>query len=312
MTGSGFLATMGGRIEYARWIPDAVPAERGAGAGGGTEGDRRSARASGAPVLVLLHEGLGCVGTWRDWPAVLARATGCEVFAYSRFGYGASSPAVLPRPLDFMAREARTVLPRVLEAAGIAEPVLVGHSDGGTIALLCAAAGEVPLRGVVALAAHAFNEPRCIEGIEAAREAFRSGSLRGRLVRHHGERTGETFRGWCGAWLDPDFEHWSIEEELAGIGVPLLVVQGRDDPYGTLRQVEVIAGRTNGPCRSLVLDECGHSPHRDRARATTEAVVRFVAGLPGGAEAETAGVDEARASFPREARSGMGGAGFRS
>ena len=280
MADSGILAAAGGRIEYARWTPGAPPAGRGDAVGGGIEHGRRRAEGAGAPVLVLLHEGLGCVGTWRDWPAVLARATGCEVFAYSRFGYGASSPAALPRPLDFMTREARAVLPRVLEAAGIGEPVLVGHSDGGTIALLCAAAGEVPLRGVVALAAHAFNESRCIEGIEAAREAFRSGSLRGRLARYHGQRTGDTFRGWSDVWLDPEFKRWSIEDELAGMEAPLLVVQGRDDPYGTLRQVEVIEGRTNGPCESLVLDDCGHSPHRDRALATTRAVARFVAGLP--------------------------------
>ena len=257
ITGSGFFVAAGGRIEYARW-GTAKP---------------------GAPVLVLLHEGLGCVGTWRDWPVVLARATGREVFAYSRFGYGASSPAALPRPLDFMDREGRAILPRVLEAAGIAEPILIGHSDGGTIALLCAAAGEVPLRGVVTLAAHAFNEPRCIEGIQATREAFRSGPLRGRLARHHGERTDDAFRGWCNVWLDPEFEHWSIEEALAGIEVPLLVVQGRDDPYGTRRQVEAIAGRVNGPRETLVLDHCGHSPHRDRARTTTGAIARFVAGL---------------------------------
>ena len=282
MTDSGLLAAAGGRIEYARWIPGATPTGRGDVVSGGIGHGRRKAEGSGAPVLVLLHEGLGCVGTWRDWPAVLARATGCEVFAYSRFGYGASSPAALPRPLDFMIREARMVLPRVLEAAGIGEPVLVGHSDGGTIALLCAAAGEVPIRGVVALAAHAFNEPRCIEGIEAAREAFRSGSLRGRLARYHGQRTGDTFRGWCDVWLDPEFESWSIEDELAGMEAPLLVVQGRDDPYGTLRQVEAIADRASGPCETLVLDGCGHSPHRDRARATTEAVARFVASLPAG------------------------------
>ena len=291
MTDSGFLAAAGGRIEYARWIPGATPPGRGVAVGGGIGHGRRRAQMSGAPVLVLLHEGLGCVGTWRDWPAVLARATGCVVFAYSRFGYGASSPATLPRPLDFMTREAHVVLPRVLEAAGIGEPVLVGHSDGGTIALLCAAAGEVPLRGVVALAAHAFNEPRCIEGIEAAREAFRSGSLRGRLARYHGERTGDTFRGWCDAWLDPEFERWSIEEELAGMGAPLLVVQGRDDPYGTLRQVEAIAGRTKGPCETLVLDDCGHSPQRDQSRATTETVARFVASLPGAAAASTPSPD---------------------
>ena len=255
MIESGFLDAAGGRLEYARW------------GGGGLEG----------PPLVLLHEGLGCVSMWRDWPRELARATGREVFAYSRFGYGGSSPAGLPWPLDFMTREARAVLPRVLEAAGIGEsPVLVGHSDGGTIALLCAASGEVPLAGVVTLAAHAFNEPRCIEGIEAARAAFRHGVLRERLARHHGDRTDDAFRGWCDAWLDPEFEHWSIEEELAGVTVPLLVVQGREDAYGTLRQVEVIADRTTGPCRTLVLDDCGHSPHRDRGRATTTAIARFV------------------------------------
>ena len=129
------------------------------------------------------------------------------------------------------------------------------------------------------LAAHAFNEPRCIEGIEAAREAFRRGDLRKRLARHHGERTDDAFRGWCDAWLAPEFEHWSIEEELPGVDVPLLVVQGRNDAYGTLRQVEVIADRTAGPTRTLVLDDCGHSPHRDQARATTAAVARFVEGL---------------------------------
>ena len=258
MIDSGFLRAAGGRVEYTRW---------GAAGRGGTP-------------LVLLHEGLGCVSMWRDWPADLARATGREVFAYSRFGYGGSSPAPPPWPLDFMDREARAVLPRVLGAAGIGDaPVLVGHSDGGTIALLCAASGEVPLGGVVTLAAHAFNEPRCIEGIETARDAFRHGRLRERLARHHREGTDDAFRGWCGAWLDPEFEHWSIEEELAGVDVPLLVVQGRDDAYGTLRQVEVIADRSAGPCRTLVLDDCGHSPHRDQARATTAAIARFVEGL---------------------------------
>ena len=257
VTDSGFLSAAGGRIEYARW-GTAEP---------------------GATALVLLHEGLGCVGTWRDWPAVLARATGREVFAYSRFGYGASSPAALPRPFDFMAREGGAILPAVLEAAGVPDPILIGHSDGGTIALLCAAAGGIPLRGVVTLAAHAFNEPRCIEGIRAAREAFCSGPLRERLARYHGERTDDAFRGWCDLWLSPEFEHWSIEEELAGVGTPLLVVQGRDDPYGTLRQVEAIAGGVGGPCETLVLDGCGHAPHRDRARTTTRAIARFVADL---------------------------------
>ena len=258
MIESGFLAAAGGRLEYARWGT------------GSPEG----------PPLVLLHEGLGCVSMWRDWPAELARATGREVLAYSRFGYARSSPAELPRPLDFMTREAREVLPRVLEEARMESPVLVGHSDGGTIALLCAAAGEVPLDGVVTLAAHAFNEPRCIAGVEAAREAFLEGGLREALSRHHGERTDDAFWGWCDAWLDPRFERWSIEAELDRVGVELLVVQGRDDDYGTLCQVDVIASRTGGRSRTLVLDDCGHSPHRDQAPATTAAIARFVAGLP--------------------------------
>ena len=254
---TGFFTAAGGRIEYARW---------------GTAD-------FGGPPLVLLHEGLGCVSMWRDWPADLAHATGREVLAYSRFGYGGSSPAELPRPLDFMTREACDVLPRVLEEAGMEAPVLVGHSDGGTIALLCAAAGEVPLGGIVTLAAHAFNEPRCIAGVEAAREAFLKGELREGLYRHHGQRTDDAFWGWCDAWLDPRFERWSIETDLDCVGVELLVVQGRDDIYGSLHQVEVIASRTRGSCRTLVLDECGHSPHRDQARATTDAVVRFLASL---------------------------------
>ena len=216
------------------------------------------------------------MSTWGEWPAELARATGREVLAYTRFGYGKSSPAVLPRPLDFMDREARDVLPRVIDAAGFERPVLVGHSDGGTISLLTAAAGGVPLDGIVTLAAHAFNEPRCIEGVRSARDAFRHGKLRERLARHHGAQTDDAFRGWCEAWLDPGFEHWSIEDDLPGVSVPLLVVQGRDDAYGTLRQVEVIAGRTSGPSRTVVLDDCGHAPHRERPRETIEAIARFV------------------------------------
>ena len=126
------------------------------------------------------------------------------------------------------------------------------------------------------------NPPLRIDGgriVRAAREAFRSGPLRGRLARYHGGRTDDAFRGWCDLWLSPEFEHWSIEEELAGVGTPLLVVQGRDDPYGTLRQVEAIAGGVCGPCETLVLDGCGHAPHRDRARTTTRAIARFVADL---------------------------------
>jgi pimeloyl-ACP methyl ester carboxylesterase len=232
------------------------------------------------PTLVLLHEGLGCVDLWRDFPVHLAARTGRAVFAWSRLGYGRSDPCPLPRPLSYMHDEARVVLPALLAAAGIDDCILVGHSDGGSIALVYA--GDTPaepLRGVVTLAAHVFCEELSVRSIAAARDAYDNGNLRERLSRHHGANVDCAFRGWNGAWLDPEFMHWNLEAFLPGIGVPVLAIQGRDDEYGTGAQVDAIVAGTGA--EPLLLDDCGHAPHRDREEATLDAVAGFVARVVG-------------------------------
>lgn len=231
---------------------------------------------SRGPVLVLLHEGLGSVSIWRDWPEKLARATGRRVFAFSRFGYGRSSPVPVPRPLTYMHEEGEHVLPRVLDAAGIEDAVLVGHSDGGSIALIAAGTGESRVTGLVLLAPHVFCEELSVRSIEKAREEFLHGELRARLERHHGENTDCAFWGWNRAWLDPEFRKWNIEEFLPRVRVPVLVIQGEDDPYGTLAQVDAIERGVRGPFQRLVLSDCGHTPQRDQADATTTAIAEFV------------------------------------
>ena len=226
-----------------------------------------------APTLVLLHEGLGCVALWRDFPARLAAATGCGVLAYSRLGYGGSDPCPLPRPLTYMHDEALEVLPRVLEVTGIRDAVLVGHSDGGSIALIHAGGHATPaLRGVVTFAAHVFCEELSVTSIDAARRAYAQGDLRAKLARYH-DHVDCAFLGWNGAWLDPEFMHWNLEAFLPAIGVPVLAIQGRDDEYGTAAQVEAIVSGCGA--ESLFLDDCGHSPQRDREVATLEAVAGF-------------------------------------
>ncbi|HEY5765143.1 MAG TPA: alpha/beta hydrolase [Candidatus Deferrimicrobiaceae bacterium] len=231
---------------------------------------------------MLLHEGLGCVAMWRDFPARLAARTGCGVLAYSRLGYGGSDPCDLPRPLDYMHTEGRTVLTALLDAAGVRDCVVVGHSDGGSIALIHA--GDTPaepVRGVVTFAAHVFCEELSVRSIAAARDAYTEGDLRARLARYHGANVDCAFWGWNRAWLDPGFLAWNIEEHLPAVAVPALVVQGADDPYGTLRQVEAIERQSGGPVRRCILDRCGHSPHRDRRDETLSAMAAFVRELPG-------------------------------
>lgn len=232
------------------------------------------------PTLVLLHEGLGCVGMWRDFPDRLAGATGAPVFVYSRAGYGKSSPVPPPRAATYMHREALDVLPRVLEAAAIERAVLVGHSDGGSIALIYAGGvSDHKAVGIVTLAAHVFNEKRCVDSIAAAGEAYRTTDLRQRLERYHGGNVDDAFWGWNRVWLSPEFWRWNIEEYLAPITVPVLAIQGWDDEYGTERQVETIVGKVSGRAEKLMLDRCKHSPHKDQTEATLDAIQRFVAGL---------------------------------
>ena len=232
-----------------------------------------------APTLVLLHEGLGCVALWRDFPRKLAAATGFGVFVYSRFGYGASDTCSLPRPLDYMTREAVEVLPRVLDAIGFRRGILLGHSDGATIA--GAYAGTVEdfrVRRLILMAPHFFTEAGGLASIRAARDAYVHSDLRAKLARYHRD-VDAAFKGWCDAWLDPDFERWNVAEVIDYWRVPTLAIQGRDDEYGTLAQIHEIETRTYSPVDTLLLDGCKHQPHLEASAATLAAIVEFCARL---------------------------------
>ena len=232
--------------------------------------------AAGAPTLVLLHEGLGCVGLWKDLPERLARATGLGVFLWSRAGFGRSDPITLPRPLDYLEREAE-LIPEVLRAAGIRRAVLIGHSDGGTLALLHTASGHASdTLAVVTMAAHVFVEDVTIEGIIETKRTWDEGRLRPPLARWHGVNVDIAFHGWCDTWLDPGFRNWNIVARLPAIRVPVLVMQGADDEYGTAAQVEAIVRQVSGPVESMLLPVAGHSPHIDQPEAVVAAISRFV------------------------------------
>lgn len=227
------------------------------------------------PTLVLLHEGLGSVAMWRDFPARLASATGCRTLVYSRYGYGQSDLLQEPFGTDYMHREGREALPEVLAALGIENPVLVGHSDGGSIALLHAGAG-FPVAGLVLMAPHCFVEDISIRSIAEARVAFETTDLPAKLGKYHRD-VDRTFWGWNNIWLHPDFRSWNIEDCLPHIRCPILAIQGVDDEYGTMAQIEAIAAQaSNSPDVELLkLADCRHSPHRDQTVAVIDAIVRF-------------------------------------
>lgn len=233
-----------------------------------------------APLLVVLHEGLGSVSAWRDFPDRLCAATGMRGLVYSRGGYGRSTPraAATRWPPGFMDRQAREVLPGLFSALSIdtraRPPWLFGHSDGGSIALLYAAAFPQQVAGVIAVAPHLFVEDLSIRSIERARDVYRTTDLRERLARHHAD-VDSAFWGWNDMWLDPDFRRWNIESVLPSIRCPLLAVQGYDDEYGTMAQIERIAH--GAPQTQLLkLAACGHSPHRDQPDALIDAVRTFI------------------------------------
>ncbi|HYH19741.1 MAG TPA: alpha/beta hydrolase [Azospirillum sp.] len=256
--GEGFLDVAGARLEY-RWI---APAR------------------TGRPTLVFLHEGLGCVALWKDFPDRVAAATGCGALVYSRAGYGRSSPVPVPRPLRYMHDEGLEVLPALLDQLDLRDVVLVGHSDGASIALIRAGNDRGGrLSGAVVMAPHVFNEDVSVASIAKAAEAYRDGDLRSRLRRLHGDNVDCAFWGWNRAWLDPGFRAWNIEEHLPGIRVPVLAIQGSDDEYGTAAQVEAIEAKAGGPVEVLMLDGCGHSPHRDQPEATLAAIRDFVGAI---------------------------------
>lgn len=251
---NGYLYTCAGRIEFVRY----------------------PARRQDRTTLVFLHEGLGCVALWKDFPQRVAQASGLDTLVFSRIGYGNSDPAPLPRPLTYMHHEGLRILPEVLDAAGIDRCILVGHSDGASIAIIHAGGVRDPrVQGLVLMAPHVFNEPVCVASIEKARMAYREG-LRDKLAAYHGDNVDCAFHGWNDAWLDPGFLDWNIEEYLAPISIPVLVIQGRDDEYGTLDQVAAIERQCGGAVQTLVLERCRHAPHRDRDEATLAAIVRFV------------------------------------
>lgn len=231
-----------------------------------------------APTLVFLHDGIGCAATWRDFPAALAKETGCGALAYSRVGYGGSDPVELPRPLTYMHDEGFVALPEILDAAGVRKAFLVGHSDGGSIALIHSSTPRAfpRVRGLLLEAPHVFCEEATVHAIERARDEYLHGDLRARLARYHGRNVECAFWGWNQAWLDPGFRTWNIEDLLPAIAVPALVIQGEDDPYGTLHQVEAIESRCGGPVRRCILDRCGHSPHRDQPERTLSSMAAFV------------------------------------
>jgi pimeloyl-ACP methyl ester carboxylesterase len=228
-----------------------------------------------APTLVLLHEGLGCVGLWGDFPDRLAAATGFGVLAYSRAGYGASSVIPQPRPLDYMQREALEVLPRVLAAVGFQRGLLVGHSDGASIAAIYAGGVlDHRVRGVSLMAPHFVVEDVSIAAIEAAKQAYEVGDLRAKLARWH-RHVEVAFRGWNDAWLDPGFRGFDIIEPLAYIRVPVQIIQGDADPFGTRRQIEIAESECGCPVDAVLLSGVGHAPHREAPERTLELIAGF-------------------------------------
>ncbi len=232
---------------------------------------------AGAPVLVFLHQGLGSISMWRDFPARLAARAGCGMLVYSRLGHGNSDPEPGPRPLDFLVTHGRDTLPALLAQLGLDDIILVGHSDGGTIALAYLAAGH-RARGAIVVAPHSFDEEVTWRAIEQQRAAWPDGRLRAGLARHHRDAAA-TFEGWAGQWLSPSFRGWSIVELLPQIRVPLLAVQGEDDFYGTMRQIDEIARHAAGPVELLKLARCGHDPFRDAPERMLELCAGFCARL---------------------------------
>jgi pimeloyl-ACP methyl ester carboxylesterase len=258
-----------------------------------------------APTLVFLHDGLGCVATWRDVPAALAAATGCGALVYSRAGYGGSDARPAPWPVRFMHDEALAVLPRVLAACGVRDGFLVGHSDGASIALIyagtagaaaAAAAGGpgvpapdsaggpgestgsgISLRGLVLEAPHVLVEPVCVASIAAMARRYADGDLARRMARNHGANADATFAAWVEVWLRPEFGAWNIAAALPGVRCPVLAMQGDADEYGTLAQLDAVAaGCGGGATTTRVLAACGHTPHHQQREAALGAMARFI------------------------------------
>lgn len=259
-TSDHFIVVPGGALR-ARWIAAPPPNP-------------------GTPTLVFLHEGLGGIAMWKSFPRLLCEKTGLPGMAYERMGYGGSTPCKAgPWPKDYQLTEGSRHLPHVLETTGIDAAILIGHSDGGSIALIGAAKAPQRILGVITEAAHVFVEPVTVAGIRRAVDAYRRKGLRDRLRKYHGDNTDAVFYRWAETWLDPSFEDWNIESFLTGITCPTLVIQGAEDEYATLAQVEAIARQVSGPVETAIIPECRHIPHFQRPAETLRVMARFIVRL---------------------------------
>jgi pimeloyl-ACP methyl ester carboxylesterase len=237
------------------------------------------------PTIVMLHEGLGSVALWKDFPQQLASRTGCGILVYSRYGHGNSDQLLEKRPVEFMHHEGEVVLPELLEKLNFTRPLLLGHSDGGSIALIFAGKYPERPRALILEAPHVFVEDLSVASITQAKVAYLTTNLPRKLGRYH-RHVDATFWGWNGIWLDPQFRSWNIEEYLPEIRCPILCIQGEEDEYGTIAQVKAVQARVPAT-EILVLRSCKHSPHRDQPEATLERMAEFVAAVEG--SEETAG-----------------------
>lgn len=237
-----------------------------------------------SPTIVFLHEGLGSVAMWRDFPGRVAHATHCNALVYSRYGYGQSEPLAAARAVDFMHEEALQALPSLLDQLAIDHPILFGHSDGASIALIHAGGANRPVAGLILMAPHVMVEDVSIASIQAARLAYRTTDLRAKLTRYHADAD-SAFWGWNDIWLHPEFRAWNIEALLPRISCPILAIQGEDDEYGSLEQIERIA-RHAADVDLLKLKDCRHSPHRDQAQAVIAASTHFIDRLRAGSGAD--------------------------
>ena len=231
----------------------------------------------GKPVIVFLHEGLGCMKLWRDFPLELCRMTGCRGLMYDRYGYGESDKIGEPRENDFLYQEAAVVLPELLSKLGISEPVMLfGHSDGGTISLIFAALYPEKTAAIVTEASHIFIEPVTLRGIKQAIYAYKNNGLREKLEKYHGEKTDSMFYSWANVWTTEETAGWSIELILPEIVSPVMVIQGEDDNYGTSLQTETITSSVKGPSRLLEIPDCGHIPHHEHKRTVLRQTAEFL------------------------------------
>ena len=228
------------------------------------------------PTLVFLHEGLGSIEMWHDFPEVLLEKTGCNGLVYDRWGHGKSDPIDVQRTLRYVHDEALDTLPEVLENSGVENSILIGHSDGGSIALIFAAEYPRSVRGLITEAAHVFVEEITLEGIREAMIAYQTTELKEKLARYHHSNTEVIFKAWCETWLTPEFKHRNIEDYLPRVTCPVLVIQGEDDQYGTEAQVESIAGRIAGPATPLLIPDCAHIPHKEATDRVIKEMTEFI------------------------------------